>query len=316
MKLNKLDAVNLELLRTFVVAAQAPTFAEAARVRSVSVSAISQQVKALEVQLGVLLFERLGRRVRLTPEGGRLAGALERHLGHVAEALDEVTGAGRRLTGLVTVGGPRTFGAHFVTPRLASLLRDTPGLRVDQVFDVPSVLERRLVDGQLDLAVLARPAQATGLEVKAMAMETFACVAAPGLVTRLGRARDEAAFAGWPWLVFDRDLPMHGPWWRASFGRPAPMPERVVAAVAGLEPLQALAEQGVGAVVLPDYLVGPAVKAGRLVVLVPSSSSSSSRRARAATNTLFLAWRRGAPLTARAEAVRSVLLARHVSSAR
>lgn len=305
MELNSLDSVNLELLRTFVVASTSPTFAEAARARGVSVSAISQQVKALEGQVGLLLFERIGRRVRLTPEGKRLAEALQVHLAGVADALDEATGAGTRLAGVVTLGGPRTFGAHFVTPRLVSLLRRTPGLRVDQQFDVPSVLERRLLEGQLDFAILARPADALGLEVAALAMETFLAVAAPALLARLPRGRDEAALRTWPWLVFDRDLPMHGPWWSASFGRQAPMPQTVVAAVAGLESLQQLAEAGLGAVVLPDYLVAPALKSGRLVVVTPASSGP--RRPRPATNTLFLAWRRGAPVTARADAVRRSL---------
>lgn len=306
MELNTLDSVNLELLRTFVVAASTPTFQAASRVRAVSVSAISQQVKALEGQLGVALFERLGRRVRLTPEGARLSEVVSHHLGQVAQALEEATGARQRVTGLVTVGGPRTFGAHFVTPRLASLLKSTPGLRVDQHFDVPSVLERQLVDGQLDFAVLARPAEALGLEVAPLSTETFLAVAAPGLVARLGRARDEAALQSWPWLVFDRDLPMHAPWWRASFGRAASMPSHLVAAVAGLEPLKLLAEQGLGAVVLPDYLVGPSVARGRLVEVVPASSRA--RKARPAHNTLFLAWRRSAPQTARLDVVRRALL--------
>lgn len=305
MRENTLDAVNLELLRTFVVAAAGPTFAEAARTRGISVSAISQQVKALETQLGLLLFERIGRRVRLTPEGRRLADAVQVQLGAVAEVLAEVTGAGSRLEGRVVLGGPRTFGAHFVTPRLVALLRRTPGLHVDQQFEVPSVLERRLLDGALDFAILSRPAGVPGLEVAPMATETFLAVVSAALLSRLGPARDEAALKRWPWLVFDQDLPMHTNWWRASFGRPAAHPEVVAASLASLEHLQAFAEAGLGVVVLPDYLVADALTRRRLVRV---EAGPAGRPPRPARNTLLLAWRRGAPASRRALAVKEALL--------
>lgn len=304
--MNNLDAINLELLRTFVVAASHRTFGEAARVRGVSVSAISQQVKQLERQSGLHLFERLGRRVRPTREGAVLAETLRLSLSQVATALDEAAGAGRRLAGRVVVGGPRTFGQHFVLPRLSRLLAEHPGLRVDQLFDVPSALEPKLLDGVLDFAVLGRPAELPGLETVPLERETFVCVATPGLLERLGPGRDARALAGWPWLVFDRDLPMHGPWWKAAFGQPPPLPERVVSATASLEQLQAMAEAGLGAVVLPDYLLTRALAAKALRVVEPASSSG--RSARPAHNTLFLAARRGAPPTARTEAVREALL--------
>lgn len=307
MELNSLDRLNLELLRTFSVAARAPTFAAASRVRGVTVSAISQQVKSLEGQLGLALFERRGRRVTLTSAGLALSNELETHLGQLALALERATNAHARVEGLVTLGGPRTFGGFYVLPRLTKLLRERPGLRVDQRFEVPSVLEKQLVDGALDLAVMSRPPEAPGLDATVLTTETFVAVAAPSLLKRLPVARTEAALREWPWLAFDADLAMHAPWWRASFGRAAVPPKRLVAAAASLEHLQAFAEAGIGAVVLPDYLVGSALTARRLVHVHPSTPG---RTPRAATNTLFLVSRRGAPLTARLLAVRRALLER------
>lgn len=304
MELNNLDRLNLELLRTFSVAARTPTFAAASRVRGVTVSAISQQVKSLEAQLGLALFERHGRRVTLTSAGLALSTELETHLGQLALALERATHAHTRVEGLVTLGGPRTFGGFYVLPRLTKLLRERPGLRVDQRFEVPSVLEQQLVDGALDLAVMSRPPEAPGLEAVVLTTETFIAVAAPSLLKRLPPARTEAALREWPWLAFDSDLAMHAPWWRASFGRAAVPPKRLVAAVASLEHLQAFAEAGLGAVVLPDYLLGPALAERRLVRVHPSTPG----RARVATNTLFLVARRGVPLTARLTAVRQALL--------
>lgn len=304
MELNTLDALNLELLRTFMVASRTRTFAEAGRLRSVTVSAVSQQVKALEGQLGLQLFERLGRRVKLTPAGRALSLEVSEQLTRLGESIDRARQAHVRVAGTVVLGGPRTFGAYWVTPRLIALARKEPALRVDQRFDVPSSLERQLLDGSVDLAILGRPAEVTGLETVTLTTETFVAVAAPSLLQRLGPARTEAALAAWPWLAFDSDLPMHGPWWRASFGRRARVPSTLVAMIASLEQLEAFATAGLGAVVLPSYVVQASLRAKRLGLVVPKSAT---RVPRAAHNPLFLAWRRSSVMSARVAAVRAAL---------
>ena len=73
--------------------------------------------------------------------------------------------------------------------------------------------------------------------------------------------------------MFDRDLAMHAPWWRAAFGGRGEPPATIVGEVASLEEMQALAEEGVGIAVLPDYLVAAALTARRLVVLPPDGGS-------------------------------------------
>src|SRR5688572_10058909 len=104
-----MNSVDLELLRTFVVAASAPTFREAAVRRRVSVSAISQQVKVLEGQLGIPLFERIGRRARLTASGQSLRATLTEDLARIDEALEAASSAHHEAQGRVTIGAPRPF---------------------------------------------------------------------------------------------------------------------------------------------------------------------------------------------------------------
>lgn len=297
--------INLELLRVFVDAAGARTFGEAAVARRVSVSAVSQGVKALEGQLGVPLFERVGRRVRLTPAGERFLAVARDGVAKLDEAARELADGTRAPRGPVRLGGPRTFSAFWVRPRLVALLRRFPALEVTLAFDVPSVLERRLLDGALDLAVLGRPSELPGVATEALTQETFVAVASPAWVKANGRPKTAEDFRAHGFAVFDRDLAMHAPWWRASFGAKAALPTRIVCTVASLDELQALAESGACVTVLPDYFVAPAVKAKRLVVLEPAPKQHPHQRA--AKNTLFLAWRAGAPVTAAFEAARNAL---------
>ena len=298
--------LNYELLRTFLAAGTAPTFTAAAAGRHVSVSAVSQQIRALEVQLGVPLFERAGRRVRLTPAGQGLVAALRPAFVQIEAALAATLADHAVVRGPVAIGAPRSFGRVWLRPRLAPLLRAHPELTVRLEFDVPSVLERRLVDGVLDLVLLAQPAALAGVVTRPIASETFVAVASPAYLRAHGAPRTRAEFQRHRFVVFDRDLAMHAPWWRAAFGGRGEPPATIVGEVASLEEMQALAEEGVGIAVLPDYLVAAALTARRLVVLTPDGGS---RRARPARNTLFVGWRGAAITTARLRATLEALQA-------
>jgi DNA-binding transcriptional LysR family regulator len=297
---NRGRGVDYELLRTFVAAATARTFGEAARQRFVSVSAISQQVRTLEGQLGVPLFERRGRRVRVSEAGQALLAVLRPELTRIEEALEAVGESHGAVRGAVALGAPRTFARHWLRPRLPPLLAGNPELRVTVRFDVPSRLERALAEGGLDLALLARAPELPGITAQPVATETFLAVAAPAYLARRGTPRGQAEFAAHRYLVFDGDLAMHAPWWRACFGGRARLPRDVVCEVASQEELQALAEAAVGIAVLPDYQVADALRAGLLRALAPP-------RARPARNTIHLAWRKGAIETARLRAARDAL---------
>lgn len=303
--------VNYELLKTFVVAARARTFGAAAAERRVSVSAISQQVKALETQLGVSLFERIGRRVQLTPAGQSLAATLDVALARIDEALEGAVADHTIVRGSVAVGAPRTFGRHWLGPRLPALLAAHPELTIRVEYGVPSLLERRLAEGHLDLVILARPSELPYVEARPIATETFVAVAAPAYLARWGTPRAASDFRQHRYVVFDRDLAMHAPWWRASFGARAALPEGIACEVASLEQMMDLAVAGAVIAVLPDYQVADAVRAGALRILEPARGQHA--RQRPAQGTLFLAWRRGAVESARLRVVREAL-ARDASS--
>jgi DNA-binding transcriptional LysR family regulator len=282
--------VSWELLRGFLAVAAARTFGEAAVRQRLSVSAVSQQMKALERALQLRLFERVGRNARLTADGRRLQERLAAPKHAIDEALRELHGRHGAVEGEVAIGSPRAFGAKWLRPRLVKLLAAHEGLSLTVRFDVPSVLERQLADGALDLCILVRPSELPGLSTTPIATERFVAVASPAYARKLPRL-EEARY-----LVFDDDLPMFTPWFRAQHGRSAKPKPRIAAKVASLDELRALAEAGAGVAVLPDYFVEDL---RGLVTL--------ETKGRPATNTLFLAWRQHAVETARFVAVREAL---------
>jgi DNA-binding transcriptional LysR family regulator len=294
--------INQELLRTFVAAAEARTFAEAAARRHVTKSAVSQQLKILEAQLGVSLFERVGRQAVLTDSGGRLARLLRREFEVIDDALEALRNDRREVRGEVRLGAPRPFARVWLRPRLTRLLASHDALRARVLFGTPSELEKMLLDRTLDFAVLVRPPEASTLVARAIYRERFAAYGTPDYLRTRGTPRVAADFQGHRWIAFDEDFPMQSAWWRAMFGPRSPMKGEVACFVASLDEMLALAEQGVGLTVLPEYFVADAL-ATSTVVEIPIA-----RRDRRVYNEIYLTWRHSAVSTARFDAVRAALL--------
>ena len=298
--------INYELLRTLLETGTAPTFADAAKRRHVTPSAISQQIKTLEAQLGVALFERVGRRARLTPAGQSLVAELSRHFGVIDDALAAVVDDHATVRGVVTIGAPGPFSRMWLRPRIVALLAAHPDLVIDARFGVPSALTRQLVLGECDFCILVNAVDAPSLEAKAIHTEEFIAVASKAYLRANGKPRTALEFEEHRYVVFDADLPMQAAWWRAHFGPKAKMPTRIACRIASLDEMLALAEEGIGVAVLPNYFVKDALAAGKIVELTPDGGT---RRGRGARNPIHLAWRKAAADTARFRAVRDALLA-------
>lgn len=295
--------IHQELLRTFVVVAEARTFTEAATRRHVTKSAISQQLKTLEAQLGVRLFERAGRQAVLSERGAELAAILRKEFAVIDDALEAVVNDHRQVRGEIRVGAPRPFARVWLRPRLAKLLRSHDDLRARVVFGTPSELEKMLLERSLDLALLARPPESSTLETAVVYTERFSAYATQAYLRRLGTPRTASDFAKHTWIAFDDDLPMLSAWWRCTFGSRTPLAGDVRCFVASLDEMRALAERGIGLTVLPEYFVKKAIAKKTLIAL------PVARRDREARNEIHLTWRKTAPRTTRFDAVRNALLA-------
>jgi LysR family glycine cleavage system transcriptional activator len=136
----------LHALRAFESAARHASFRLAAAELFVTPGAISQQIRQLEEHLGVPLFHRLPRAVRLTDAGQEFFTAISRHLRGIAQAADKVRPRADTLT-LTTVP---TFASRWLMPRLPRFTQRYPKVQVG--VDASSELTDLERDG-FDLAV-------------------------------------------------------------------------------------------------------------------------------------------------------------------
>jgi LysR family transcriptional regulator, glycine cleavage system transcriptional activator len=118
----------LSRLRSFEAAARHLSFTEASRELAITQAAVSQQVRILEQELGVALFERLHRGLRLTPQGQRLLRSVSTAFGQIAHAADEVRCG--TASPVLKIGATFAIATFWLMPRLSEFRERHPDIEV------------------------------------------------------------------------------------------------------------------------------------------------------------------------------------------
>jgi LysR family cyn operon transcriptional activator len=150
----RITSMELRQLRAFVAIVESGGVAHAAARLNVSQPALSRQILALESDLDVQLFDRVGRRLRLTPVGEDLLRRSRRLLAE-AQALGERALALRAgETGLLRVGATPQMIETLLAPFLRAYCRRHPDIEVHLVEDGGARLPDRLERGHVQLALM------------------------------------------------------------------------------------------------------------------------------------------------------------------
>jgi LysR family glycine cleavage system transcriptional activator len=173
------DLPPLDALRVFEAAARRLSFAAAAAELHLTASAVSHRIKALEGQLGLVLFERLTRKVRLTAAGRAYAAAVGDAIAILREATRRLAAEANRP---LNVSVTPLFGARWLLPRLARFEAAHPGISVRLIGT--SRLADFAADG-VDCAVRFGRGTWSGLTAHKLMTLDYVPVCAPALSRRL-----------------------------------------------------------------------------------------------------------------------------------
>lgn len=128
-----MDNIDWNQLRAFLETAETGSLSAAARKLGLTQPTLSRQVAAVEQRLGVTLFERVGKRMALTPTGLEL---LEhaRAMGASADALGlSATGRSEAVDGVVSVSASDAVAAHLLPPLVRRLREEEPGIAIEVI---------------------------------------------------------------------------------------------------------------------------------------------------------------------------------------
>jgi len=190
-------------LRGFVAVAEKQHFGSAATTLGISQSTLSQALSALEAGLGVQLVERSTRRVFLTTEGKQL-------LPHAQAVIEAATafsaaaaGASDPLQGSIRLGLIPTVAPYVLPTLLAGLAERLPALTLRVIEDQTERLLTGLREGSLDAALIALPAEASGITEIPVYDEDFVLALPPGHPLAGKRRVSPTALAELPLLLLD-----------------------------------------------------------------------------------------------------------------
>lgn len=171
--------MELRNLSTFLAVAKTLSFSQAAQSLDYAQSTVTVQIQALEEELGVLLFDRLGRQITLTDAGRRLLLYAQKFADLEKEARTVLT-TEHEPGGMLTIGAPETICTYRLPPVLRQYRQRFPGVQLMfQGYPVGELLNR-VRDGAVDVGFLIDDSPPTPhLHVSHIADESLVVVAQP-----------------------------------------------------------------------------------------------------------------------------------------
>ncbi|WP_328609143.1 LysR family transcriptional regulator [Amycolatopsis sp. NBC_00345] len=166
-------------LKALVTVVEVGSVTRAAELLHLVQPAVTRQIKTLEQELGVPLFERTRQGMQPTEAGLTLAGRARRALAELERARAELAPEPGVVTGIVSIGLLESTAGLLAEPLVACLLPDHPGIELRLQTAYSGHLQRWLDDGDLDLSLLYNLTGSPSLNVTPLVRERLWAVAPP-----------------------------------------------------------------------------------------------------------------------------------------
>jgi DNA-binding transcriptional LysR family regulator len=207
---------SLRQLEVFLAVARVGSVSGAGEVLAMSQSAVSGALGDLERQFGRQLFDRVGKRLRLSELGQAVRAQAEGVLDRAAEL--EAAFEGRAAVGRLRVGATLTIGNHLVAPLMARFMREHGGAELTLGVANTEEISRRVANFDIDVGLVEGEIQHPDLEVLPWREDELVVFCAPDHPYAKKRALTDADLRAARWIVRERgsgtrqtfDRAMHG----------------------------------------------------------------------------------------------------------
>jgi LysR family transcriptional regulator, nitrogen assimilation regulatory protein len=171
------SALDVKQLKALVTVVEVGSVTRAAELLHLVQPAVTRQIRALEHELGVPLFERTRQGMRPTAAGISLADRARRALTELDRARAELAPSPGAVTGIVSVGLLESTAELLAEPLVSTVLRGHPGIELRVQTAYSGHLQQWLDDGDLDLCLLYNLASTPSLNVRPLVREKLWAVA-------------------------------------------------------------------------------------------------------------------------------------------
>ncbi len=181
--------MELKELRNFMRVARAGSVSRAAAELRLAQPALSRQIKKLEHELGVSLFARHGRGVRLSVAGSLLLERAEAIVHLVHQTSEEIKDDRSPASARITLGVPPAAGRILIPPFVALFQKAWPQTTLHMREGVASSLQEWLVEKRIDIAMLHNPPHLESLNISPLLSERMWVIGPPARHNKSGKPR-------------------------------------------------------------------------------------------------------------------------------
>jgi DNA-binding transcriptional LysR family regulator len=273
--------MDLTQLQTLIQVAELGSLSKAADRLRIAQPALSRQVRLLEEELGVTLFERHGRGMLLTERGDAVLKRAIEIMATVDEIRSEADDQARSITGRIAIGMPPTVSDILAVPLVHHLASHHPKLELRLISSFTGHLIDWLQRGEVDVAILYDPQASRSLRLTPLLLENLMLIGPPSSYLQATHPRAFKDLADYPILL---PSPRHG--LRRLIEEAATLTGihlRVAIEADSFATLKDLVRSGYGYTILPLSAVAGEIANGSLVV-APLVDPAPARRLVIATS--------------------------------
>ena len=257
------DRMTLAHYRAVQAIAAHGSITDAAEALGLSQSALSHQLREAERRLDVALFRRIGKRMRPSPAGERIAAAAERHLPGLRSAEADAAGAGGVPRHRVRIGSGAYSCYRWLPAALEQFQRERPDVDIRIVGDTTREPGAALLAGTLDVAIGLGPLPSADVRALALFRDELVMIVPPSHPIAAKAHVEPADIADVTYMTYS-DVEQKG-YEAERFMRPAGVFPRRMVTIELTEGICELVAAGFGVSILSRWAVAPYVADGRLV---------------------------------------------------
>jgi DNA-binding transcriptional LysR family regulator len=149
--------MDTQQLQAFVAIAECGSFSAAAERLHLTQPAVSKRLALLEEQLDAQVFDRIGRRIRLTAAGQLLLPRAKTVLNEVEAGYQAIAGLRGEVAGALSIATSHHIGLHYLPSHLRSFMKAFPAVRMDLHFLDSEQAQAEILRGRFDLALVTLP---------------------------------------------------------------------------------------------------------------------------------------------------------------
>jgi len=172
--------MQVESFRVFRDLVETRSFSRSASLNNITQSAVSQQLRSIELRLRVPLLERTSKQFALTREGQLLYEASRDIIAHYQRFQHQLEEMRNIISGTIRLVAVPSLGIHELPPYIKDFLKNFPLVKVQVDYRRANEVYESVADGEADVGLVAFPSPRKGLKVETFKKDTLQVICAPG----------------------------------------------------------------------------------------------------------------------------------------